>query len=141
MLPTNSRSRSWLLIWRNPTISRTLAIALATSAVLGAPATAEVRLERTFPAGSASMSTKTEAPALVLGGTFVILATVNGATQAALQVDSGATDVMLPRIVAARLISTRSLTHADYLTTRTYRLADGSLRTQSVPGNAGSWRR
>jgi predicted aspartyl protease len=123
-------------------MSRTLAIALATSAVLGAPATAEVRLERTFPAGSASMSTKTEAPALVLGGTFVILATVvNGATQAALQVDSGATDVMLPRIVAARLISTRSLTHADYLTTRTYRLADGSLRTQSVPGNAGSWRR
>jgi clan AA aspartic protease (TIGR02281 family) len=105
---------------------------LVVSAVLAAPATAEVRVERTFPAGSASTSTKTEAPALVLGGTFVILATVNGAVQAALRVDSGATDVMLPRAVAARLISAGSLTHADYVTTKTYRLADGSLRTQKV---------
>ena len=84
-------------------MSRTFAIALAASAVMAAPATAERCLERTFPAGSASTSTKTEAPALVLGGTFVILATVNGAAQAALRVDSGATDVMLPRSVAARL--------------------------------------
>ena len=35
------------------------------------------------PAGTASTLTKTEAPALVLGGTFVILATVNGAAQTA----------------------------------------------------------
>jgi clan AA aspartic protease (TIGR02281 family) len=113
-------------------MSRTLAIALAASAVLATPVTAQVRLERTCPAGSASTSTKTEAPALVLGSTFVILATVNGAAQAALRVDSGATDVMLPRTVAARLISAGSLTHTDYVTTRTYRLADGSLRTQKV---------
>ena len=113
-------------------MSRTLAIVLAASAALAAPAIAEVRLGPTFPAVSASTSTKTEAPALVLGGTFVILATVNGAAQAALRVDSGATDVMLPRTVAARLISTGSLTHADYLTTKTYKLADGSLRTQKV---------
>ncbi len=113
-------------------MSRTLAIALAASAILATPVTAELRLERTFPAGSGSTSTKTEAPAIVLGGTFVILATVNGSTQAALRVDSGATDVMLPRTVAARLISTGSLTHADYLTTKTYKLADGSLRTQKV---------
>jgi clan AA aspartic protease (TIGR02281 family) len=113
-------------------LSRTLAIALAASAALAAPASAEVRLERTFPAGSVSTSTKTEAPAFVLGGTFVILATVNGAPQAALRVDSGATDVMLPRTVAAKLISAGSLTHADYVTTKTYRLADGSLRTQKV---------
>ena len=113
-------------------MSRTLAITLAASVVVAAPATAQVRLEHTSPAGSASTSTKTEAPALVLGGTFVILATVNGAAQAALRVDSGATDVMLPRTVAARLISTESLTHADYVTTKTDRLADGSLRTQKV---------
>ena len=113
-------------------MSRTLAIALAASAVLAAPATAEVRLERTVPAGSTSTSTKTEAPAVVLGGTFVILATVNGAAPAALRVDSGATDVMLPRTVAARLISAGSLTHADYVTTKIYRLADGSPRTQKV---------
>jgi hypothetical protein len=69
-------------------MSRPLAIAFAASAVLAAPATAQVRLERTVPAGSASTSTKTEAPALVLGGTFVILATVNGAAQAAMRVDS-----------------------------------------------------
>ena len=112
-------------------MSRTLAIALAASAVLAAPATAQVRLERTFPAGSAITSTKTEAPALVLGGTFVILATVNGAAQAALRVDSGATDVMLPRTVAARLISAGSLTRTDYVATKTYRLADGSP-TQKV---------
>ena len=110
---------------------RTLAVALAAITAL-APATAEVRLERTFPAGGASTSTKTEAPALVLGGTFVILATVNGTTTTALRVDSGATDVMLPRTVAARLISSGSLTHADYVTTKTYRLADSSLRAQKV---------
>ena len=103
---------------RRGTMSWTLAIALAASAVLAAPATAQVRLERTVPAGSASTSTKTEAPALVLGGTFVILATVNGAAQAALRVDSGATDVMLPRTVASRLIRAGSLTHADYVTTK-----------------------
>jgi len=91
-----------------------------------------VRLECTFPADTTSTSTKTEAPALVLGGTFVILATVNGAAQAAMRVDSGATDVMLPRTVAARLISAGSLTPADYVITKTYRLADGSLRTQKV---------
>ena len=68
----------------------------------------------------------------MLGGTFVILATVNGAAQAALRVDSAATDVMLPRTVAARLISVGSFTHADYVTTKTYKLADGSLRTQKV---------
>ena len=125
--------RLWLLhSGEIRTMSRTLAIALAASAVLAAPATAEVRLERAFPAASASTLTKTEAPALVFGGTFVILATVNGASQAALRVDSGATDVMLPRTVAARLIRAGSLTHADYVTTKTYRLADGSLRTQKV---------
>jgi predicted aspartyl protease len=52
--------------------------------------------------------------------------------QAALRVDSGATDVMLPRTVAARLISAGSLTRIDYVTTKTYRLADGLLRTQKV---------
>ena len=113
-------------------MSRTLAMALVASAVLAAPATAEVCLVGTFPAGSISTSTKTEAPALVFGGTFVILATVNGTAPAALRVDSGATDVMLPRTVAAKLISAGSLTRADYVTTRTYRLADGSLRTQKV---------
>ena len=120
------------LVRHRGTMSRTLAIVLAASAGLAAPAAAEVRLERTFPAGSTSTSTKTETPALVLGGTFVILATVNGAAQAALRVDSGATDVMLPRTVAAKLFSTGSLTHADYVTTKTYRLADGSFRTQKV---------
>ena len=43
-------------------MSRTLAIALAASAALAAPATAEVLLERTFRAGSVSTSTKAEAP-------------------------------------------------------------------------------
>jgi predicted aspartyl protease len=101
-------------------MSRTLAITLAASVVVAAPATAQVRLEHTSPAGSASTSTKTEASALVLGGTFVILATVNGAAQAAMRVDSGASDVMLPRTVAAGLISAGSLTPADYVTTKTY---------------------
>ena len=69
-----------------------------------------MRLERTFPTDGAAMPTTTEAPALVLGGTFVILATVNGTTQAPLRADSGATDVTLPRSVAAKLIGAGSLT-------------------------------
>ena len=115
MPPINPRNRSWLLILeKSEPMSRTLARALVVSAALAAPATAEVRLEGTFPTG-----TSTEAPALVLGGTFVILATVNGAAHVALRVDSGATDVMLPRTVAARLISAgllaphRLLDHQD----------------------------
>ena len=46
----------------------------------------------------------------MLGGTFVILATVNGTSQAAMRVDSGATDVTLARTVVARLISAGSAT-------------------------------
>ena len=73
---------------RRGTMSRTLAIALAASAALAAPAAAQVRPERTFPADSASRSTKTEAPALVLGGTFVI--TANGFFYKAVQSDVSA---------------------------------------------------
>ena len=113
-------------------MSLTLAILLAAIAVLAAPAIAETRFERLFLADGVATSTKTEAPALVRDGTFVILATVNGTAQAALRVDSGATDVVLPRTTATRLISAGSLTHTDYVTTRTYRLADGSLRSQKV---------
>jgi clan AA aspartic protease (TIGR02281 family) len=113
-------------------MSRALAIALAAHAALATPAVAEMRPERAFPTAAATTSTKTEAPALVFGGTFVVLAIVNGSTQAALRVDSGATDVMLPRSVAAKLISAGSLTRADYVTTRTYKLADGSVRSQKV---------
>jgi len=117
--------------WPAGILFRTLQIVLVASAALATPATDEVHLEHTSPRGAAT-PTKTEAPALVLGGTFVILATVNGTTQAALRVDSGATDVMLPRYIAAKLISAGSLTHADYVTTRTYKLADGSDRRQKV---------
>ena len=99
---------------------------------VGRPSVAETRFERIFPADGVATSTKTEAPALVCDGTVVILATVNGTAQAALRVDSGATDVVLPRTTATRLISAGSLTHTDYVTTRTYRLADGSLRSQKV---------
>jgi predicted aspartyl protease len=108
------------------------AVALTASAALTAPAVAEMRPERTFQIDTLASSTKTEAPAVVFGGTFVILATVNGTTQAALRIDSGATDVMLPRNVATKLISAGSLTRADYVTTRTYKLADGSVRSQRV---------
>jgi len=111
---------------------RMFAVALTASAALTAPAVAEMRPERTFPIDTLASSTKTEAPAVVFGGTFVILATVNGTTQAALRIDSGATDVMLPRNVATKLISAGSLTRADYVTTRTYKLADGSVRSQRV---------
>ena len=113
-------------------MSLTLAILLAAIAVLAAPAVAETRFERIFPADGVATSTKTEAPALVRDGTVVILATVNGTAQAALRVDSGATDVVLARTTATRPISAGSLTHTDYVTTRTYRLTDGSLRSQKV---------
>ena len=90
-------------------MSLTLAILLAAIVVLAAPAIAETRFERISLADGVATSTKTEAPALVRDGTFVILATVNGTAQAALRVDSGATDVVLPRTTATRLISAGSL--------------------------------
>jgi hypothetical protein len=80
-------------------------------------------LEHRIAAARRVPLTKTEAPAVVFGSTLLILATINGDAQGAQRFDSGATDVMLRRSIAAKLLSTGSFTHADYVTTKSYKLS------------------
>jgi uncharacterized protein len=60
------------------------------------------------------------------GGTFKVPVTVNGQLTLNFIVDSGASDVSIPADVFMTLVRTGTITDADYLDKRTYKLADGS---------------
>lgn len=60
------------------------------------------------------------------GGTIEVPVTINGSERAIFMVDSGASDVMIPRSLARRLAANGSLTKADYLSTATYVIANGA---------------
>jgi clan AA aspartic protease (TIGR02281 family) len=59
-------------------------------------------------------------------GTFGLLATINGTTRLTFTLDTGASDVTLPRSVATKLMVEGSLTEDDYIGIDTYRLANGN---------------
>jgi clan AA aspartic protease (TIGR02281 family) len=60
------------------------------------------------------------------GGTIEVPVTLNNTEQVTFIVDSGASDVVIPRSVAKRLVASGSLTKADYLSTATYVIANGA---------------
>jgi clan AA aspartic protease (TIGR02281 family) len=60
------------------------------------------------------------------GGTIEVAVTINGSERAIFMVDSGASDVVIPRSLAKRLAANGSLTKADYLSTATYVIANGA---------------
>jgi clan AA aspartic protease (TIGR02281 family) len=60
------------------------------------------------------------------GGTFVVPVTINNQLTLKFVVDSGATDVSIPTDVVSTLVRTGTITQADFLGSRTYKLADGS---------------
>jgi clan AA aspartic protease (TIGR02281 family) len=70
--------------------------------------------------GEAAVSLRPE------GGVFTVLGTINGQITLDFIVDSGASDVSIPKDVVSTLIRTRTITDADFLGSETYRLADGS---------------
>ena len=60
------------------------------------------------------------------GNTFLVPVAINGELTLKFTIDSGASDVSTPADVVLTLLRTGTLTHDDFLGTRTYRLADGS---------------
>ena len=70
--------------------------------------------------GEAAVSLRSE------GGVFAVPGTINGQITLDFIVDSGASDVSIPKDVVSTLIRTRTITDADFLGSETYRLADGS---------------
>jgi clan AA aspartic protease (TIGR02281 family) len=68
----------------------------------------------------------TAVPLKQRGGTFVVPVTINGTIQLAFTIDSGAADVSIPADVVITLIRAGTISNADFLGKRLYRLADGS---------------
>jgi hypothetical protein len=60
------------------------------------------------------------------GGTFAVPVTINNQLTLKFVVDSGASDVSIPTDVVSTLVRTGTITQADFLGSRTYKLADGS---------------
>ena len=72
-----------------------------------------------------------EVPLERLGGAFVLPATLNGTTTLTFLLDSGATDVVLPKSIAAELAQNGSLAPQDYVGDGVGVLADGSAVPES----------
>lgn len=78
------------------------------------------------------------------GGTFAVPVTINNQLTLKFVVDSGASDVSIPTDVVSTLVRTGTITDADFLGSRTYKLADGStvpsqrflIRSLKVGGRA-----
>jgi clan AA aspartic protease (TIGR02281 family) len=62
------------------------------------------------------------------GGTFVLLATLNNTATAAFTLDTGASDVSIPRDLAYRLIADGTLTEREFVGMQSYATANGHLR-------------
>ena len=60
------------------------------------------------------------------GGTFAVPVTINNQLTLKFVVDSGASDVSIPADVVSTLVRTGTIGQADFLGSRTYKLADGS---------------
>jgi uncharacterized protein (DUF2147 family)/predicted aspartyl protease len=60
------------------------------------------------------------------GDSFLVPVAINGELTLKFTIDSGASDVSIPADVVLTLLRTGTLTHDDFLGTKTYRLADGS---------------
>ena len=78
------------------------------------------------PATSRERQGKSEVPLRQSGGTFIVPATINNALQLAFTIDSGASDVSIPADVVLTLVRAGTISGADFLGKRLYRLADGS---------------
>jgi clan AA aspartic protease (TIGR02281 family) len=60
------------------------------------------------------------------GGTFAVPVTINNQLTLKFVIDSGASDVSIPRDVVSTLVRTGTIADTDFLGSQTYKLADGS---------------
>lgn len=96
------------------------------------PPTATERPEPSQPSPAPPVSTTraTLVPMRFKNGTFSIPVLINDKLMLDFVLDSGASDVAIPADVVRTLMRTGTLSDADFLETKTYRMADGS----TVPG-------
>ena len=112
------------------TISLTAANSLAAISVAWADTTV-AKLNASTVGNSApaqavtSQPTRSEVVLIEQGSALMVHGTVNGTATFTFELDTGASIVVLPRNVAARLV-----TAADYLGMRTYVFGDGGKRVQ-----------
>jgi clan AA aspartic protease (TIGR02281 family) len=78
------------------------------------------------PTSSAATLRGTLVPLQIHGGTFTVPVSINNRITLDFILDSGAADVSIPADVVQTLKRTGTLTDADFLGKKTYRLADGS---------------
>jgi aspartyl protease family protein len=62
------------------------------------------------------------------GGTFTLLATLNRSETVPFMVDTGSSDVAIPRDVADQLIANGSLSNSDFVRVQGYATANGHIR-------------
>jgi clan AA aspartic protease (TIGR02281 family) len=77
------------------------------------------------PTSSVPTVQRSLVPLQIEGGTFTVPVSINNSLTLNFVLDSGATDVSIPADVVLTLMRTGTLNAADFLGTKTYRLADG----------------
>lgn len=82
--------------------------------------------QRSFSGSPTRGSDQAVVPMVSDGGTFAVAVTINNQLTLKFVVDSGASDVSIPTDVVSTLVRTGTITDADFLGSRTYKLADGS---------------
>jgi clan AA aspartic protease (TIGR02281 family) len=112
---------------RNQTLMNLKTIALAAGVSLAAVSIATAAVEAGSPSAQvgASQPSRSEVALIEQGSALMVRATINGTTTFTFEIDTGAGIVVLPRRVAAKLVTT-----ADFLGMRTYVFGDGRQRVQ-----------
>ena len=82
--------------------------------------------QRTMGGAPVRGSYQAVVPMVADGGTFAVPVTINNQLTLKFVVDSGASDVSIPTDVVSTLVRTGTITDADFIGSRTYKLADGS---------------
>lgn len=94
----------------------------------GDPASIRIRDSGTHhTAERPTASKRYSVPMKLQGGTYVVPVLINNAIRLEFVVDSGASDVSIPADVVTTLIRSGTITSADFIGKRSYRLADGSM--------------
>ena len=107
--------------------ARLASVTPATSASVGnEPSASQAGLTRPVSPG------KTEVPLRRLGRAFIVPPTINNAIQLPFIIDSGASEISIPANIVSALMQAGTISGADFLGKRTYRIADGSTLPSEV---------
>jgi predicted aspartyl protease len=131
-LPLNDDLIAKVVFQKSPEGQAMLEKAFEAWRVDAPPSPAALPSSRSLPAKQAPPeqpvldSGVTVVPMVSEGSTFVVPVRINDQITLNFVVDSGASDVTVPNDVVSTLVRTGTITDADFLGKKTYRLADGS---------------